>query len=95
MVQWSRSLFVKEAIISSEFPWVLLVQMAATPHVSHIQQVHIQNMAILLLVSGFAPIAAFLVSRQIVKPVSQLAHINTNLLDKLLEQAPIPGRRAR
>ena len=95
MVQWSRSLFVKEAIISSEFPWVLLVQMAATPHVSHIQQVHIQNMAILLLVSGFAPIAAFLVSRQIVKPVSQLAHINTNLLDKLLEQAPIPWAQSQ
>ncbi|HEY9654321.1 MAG TPA: GAF domain-containing protein, partial [Crinalium sp.] len=90
MVQWSRSLFVKEATISSEFPWVLLVQMAATPHVRHIEQVHIQNMAILLLMSGFAPIAAFLVSRQLVKPVSQLAHITTNLPDKLLEQAPIP-----
>ncbi|MBD2072717.1 GAF domain-containing protein [Phormidium sp. FACHB-592] len=95
MVQWSRSLFVKEATISSEFPWVLLVQMAATPHVRHIEQVHIQNMAVLLLVSGFAPIAAFLVSRQLVKPVSQLAHITTNLPDKLLEQAPIPWAQSQ
>ncbi|XHX78253.1 MAG: GAF domain-containing protein [Stenomitos frigidus ULC029] len=95
MVQWSRSLFVKEATISSDFPWLLMVQMAATPHVEHIQQVHIQNMAILLLVSGFAPLAAFLISRQIVKPVSQLAHSTTNLPDKLLEQAPIPWAQSQ
>jgi PAS domain S-box-containing protein len=89
MVQWNNSSFVKETTISSEFPWTLLVQMAAIPHVRHIEQVYTQNMAILLLVSGFAPIAAFLVSRQLVKPVSQLAHLTTNLTDKLLEQAPI------
>lgn len=89
MVQWNNSLFVKEVTISSEFPWTLLVQMAATPHVRHIEQVHAQNMAILLLVTGFAPIAAFLVSRQLVKPVSQLADVTTNLPNKLLEQTPI------
>ncbi len=89
MVKWYNSRFVKETTISPEIPWTLVVQMAAAPHVRLIQQVHTQNMAILLLISGFAPLAATWVSRQLVKPVSQLAVVTTNLPHKLLEQESI------
>ncbi|HEY9642423.1 MAG TPA: GAF domain-containing protein [Coleofasciculaceae cyanobacterium] len=90
MVQWNNSLFVKEVTISPEIPWRLIVQMAATPHVQHIETVHIRNLAILLVMSGcFAPLAALVVSRQLVQPVSQLAAVTTNLPDKLMAREPI------
>ncbi len=89
MVQWNESLFVKEVTISNKIPWRLIVQMTATPHVQRIEMVHTRSMAILLVVAGFAPIAAMFVSRQLVKPVSQLAAVTTNLPEKLLERAPI------
>lgn len=89
MVQWNHSLFVKEVTISDKMPWRLIVQMAATPHVQHIEKIHTQNMLILLVVSGFAPLVAMFVSRQLVKPIAQLATVTTNLPEKLLAQAPI------
>jgi signal transduction histidine kinase/PAS domain-containing protein len=89
MVQWQNSLFVKEFAINEKIPWTLVVQMAAISHVRQIEWVHTRNMAILLFVSGLALISATLVSRQLVKPLSQLAEVTTNLPNKLLEQKPI------
>ncbi len=89
MVQWQNSLFVKEFAINQTIPWTLVVQMAAISHVRQIEWVHTRNMAILLVVSGLALISATLVSRQLVKPLSQLAEVTTNLPNKLLEQKPI------
>ncbi|WP_016952288.1 ATP-binding protein [Anabaena sp. PCC 7108] len=89
MVQWQNSLFVKESVISEIIPWRLIVQMTAISHVRQIEWFHTRNMAILLFVSGVALISATLVSRQLVKPLSQLAEVTTNLPNKLLEQKPI------
>jgi signal transduction histidine kinase len=89
MVQWQNSLFVKQFAIDQKIPWQLLVQIAASPHVRQIEWVHTRNMAILLLVSALALIFATLVSRELVKPLLQLAEVTTNLPNKLLEQKPI------
>jgi PAS domain S-box-containing protein len=89
MVKWNNSQFVKEVAIGNDIPWTLIVQMAATPHVQHIERVHTRNMAIMLLVFSAAPLVAMVVSRQIVKPVAQLADVTTNLPHKLLEREPI------
>ncbi len=94
MVKWQNSLFVKELAIRADIPWTLIVQTAATPHVRQIEQVHTRNMSLLLLVSGLALIFATLVSRQVVKPLMQLAEVTTNLPDKLLEQEPISWIRS-
>ena len=89
MVQWQNSLFVKEFNPSQDIPWTMVIQMAATPHVQQIERIHTRNMAVLLAVSGLALISATLVSRQLVKPLTQLADITTNLPNKLLDQEPI------
>lgn len=90
MVKWQNSLFVKELEIRDDIPWTLIIQIAATPHVQQIEKVHTRNMAILLLISGIALILANLVSRQVVRPLKQLAQVTTNLPDKLLlEREPI------
>ncbi len=94
MVKWKNSLFVKELAIRADIPWTLIVQTAATPHVHQIEQVHTRNMSLLLLVSGMGLIFATLVSRQVVKPLMQLAEVTTNLPDKLMEQESIPWIRS-
>ena len=89
MVQWQNSLFVKEVMIRDDIPWTLIIQIAAKPHARQIEEVHTKNMALLLLISGSGLIFATLVSRQVVKPLLQLAEVTTNLPDKLLEREPI------
>ncbi|MBD2189618.1 sensor histidine kinase [Pseudanabaena mucicola] len=90
MVKWQNSLFVKALEIRDDIPWTLIIQIAATPHVKQIETVHTRYMAILLLISGIALISANLVSRQVVRPLKQLAEVTTNLPDKLLlEREPI------
>jgi signal transduction histidine kinase len=89
MVKWQNSLFVKEVMIRSDIPWTLIIQIVATSQVRQIEKVHTQNMILLLFVSGLALVFATLVSRQVVKPLIQLAEVTTNLPDKLLEREPI------
>ncbi|MBD1913046.1 MULTISPECIES: GAF domain-containing protein [unclassified Leptolyngbya] len=89
MVRWINSQFVQEVSMGHGLPWTLIVQMGATQHVHHIERVHTRNMAILLLVSSCAPFVSMVVSRQIVKPIAQLADVTTNLPYKLVEHEPI------
>ncbi|MBD2179128.1 GAF domain-containing protein [Pseudanabaena sp. FACHB-1998] len=89
MVQWQKSQFIKEFKLNTNFPWTMVVQIAAKPYVQQIERIHTRNMAILLSVSALALILAALVSRQIAKPLLQLAEITTNLPNKLLDQEPI------
>ncbi|NUN64456.1 GAF domain-containing protein [Pseudanabaena biceps] len=94
MVQWQKSQFVKEFKLNANFPWTMVVQIAATPYVQQIERIHTRNMAILILVSGLALILATLVSRQLTKPLLQLAAITTDLPNKLLDQEPVNWLRS-
>jgi len=89
LLQWHNSLFVKEFRPSQAIPWTMVVQMTASSHVQHIEKIHTRNMALLLMVSGLALVFATLVSSRLVKPLTQLAEITTNLPNKLLDQEPI------
>ncbi len=90
LAQWQKSLFVKESTLSPAIPWSLIIQLSATPQARQIERIHTLNLAVLLAVSGLALIAATLVSRRLVKPLTQLADITTNLPHKLFEQESIP-----
>ena len=90
LAQWQNSLFVKESTLNPSMPWTLIIQLSATPQAREIEHIHTRNMAILLVVSGLALIFATLISRRLVKPLTQLAQVTTNLPHKLLEQEPIP-----
>ncbi|MGI0484668.1 GAF domain-containing protein [Pantanalinema rosaneae CENA516] len=94
MVRWNNSVFIKAAV-DDQTGWSIIVELAATPYVQHIQQVHTRNMVLLLLICGVALVLASLVSRKIVNPIAQLAIVTTNLPHKLLEQEPIPWTPSR
>jgi PAS domain S-box-containing protein len=93
MVRWNNSFFVRETTISQDIPWSLVLEIPAKPHVRQIEQVHTRNLALLLLFSSAALIFAMLVSRRLVKPLSQLAEVTTNLPSKLLKRESISWRQ--
>ncbi|MGK7929277.1 MAG: ATP-binding protein [Spirulina sp.] len=89
MVRWTHSFFIRETVPESIDPWLLILENPAKPHVQAVERVHIQNLAILLAISGIALILATLISRQLVAPLSQLARVTTNLPDRLSEKQVI------
>ncbi|MGB3188531.1 hybrid sensor histidine kinase/response regulator [Lyngbya sp. PCC 8106] len=89
MVRWTNSFFIRETVPESITPWILILESPARPYVYAVQRIHIQALAILLAISGLALVLATLISRQLVKPLSQLTYVTTNLPDRLLEKQPI------
>lgn len=89
MQRWAQSMFVQEIDLGGSTSWTLLVELPAAPHVTAIQQVHIKNLAILLTFTTGALGLAFLLSRQLVRPVAQLARVTTNLPKHLSDQRPV------
>ncbi|MEP0872228.1 ATP-binding protein [Trichocoleus desertorum AS-A10] len=85
MVRWSNSFFVQETPIALQLPWTLIVELPAKPQVHRIEQVHTQNLTILLLISGTGLIFATLISQSLINPLSKLADVTTNLPYRLLE----------
>jgi PAS domain S-box-containing protein len=89
MVQWKKSYYVQETTLGGDIPWKVIVEIAAAPQVSYLQNIYIFDLAITLLIAGLALVSARLVSRRLVSPLAQLAQETTNLPDKILEQRPI------
>lgn len=89
MARWTKSVFVQETLLDRIANWNLIVEMPARTRVNYIQGVYSQNLALLLLVAGFALALANLLSRYFVKPLTQLAVVTTNLPNKLLERETI------
>lgn len=89
MVRWMNSFFVQETPVVPGLPWTLIVEDSATPRVRHIQSIFMRNLAIVLAIAGLALIFAVLISRQLVRPLSQLALATTNIPSKLLSGEPI------
>ncbi|QZZ20455.1 hypothetical protein J5X98_24980 [Leptothermofonsia sichuanensis E412] len=89
MVRWMNSFFVQETPVVPGLPWTLIVEDSAAPSVRHIQSIFMRNLAIVLAIAGLALIFSVLLSRQLVRPLSQLALATTNVPNKLLSGEPI------
>ncbi|MEB3280468.1 MAG: ATP-binding protein [Lyngbya sp.] len=89
MVRWTNSFFIRETVPELIAPWILVLESPAKPYVHAVQRIHIQTLAILLAISGMALVLATLISRQLVKPLSQLIDVTTNLPNRLLEKQTI------
>ncbi|NEO88425.1 MAG: response regulator [Spirulina sp. SIO3F2] len=84
MVRWTHSFFIRETALADLGNWSLVVESPAQTHVQAVERVHIQNLLILLIISGLALTLASLISRQLVRPLTQLAQVTTNLPAQLL-----------
>lgn len=84
MVRWTNSFFVQETPLPNLEGWQLLLESPARPDAQKLQQVHIKNLTILLIVSGLGLLLATWFSRRLVIPLFQLAHVTTNLPNQVL-----------
>ncbi|MDX2272638.1 MAG: ATP-binding protein [Cyanobacteriota bacterium] len=89
MVRWSNSLFVQESPIVTGLPWTLIVESPAEAEVERIVTIFSNNLEIILYVTGIGLIASALISRQLVKPLTELATATNNLPSKLSTGEPI------
>lgn len=89
MVRWMRSFFVQAVPLGSGLPWTLVAEVSATPSVRDIQKLYTRNLALILAIAVLALLFSALLSRQLVRPLAQLAAVTTNLPDKLLNRQAI------
>ncbi|GAB4475002.1 MAG: hypothetical protein OHK0037_36140 [Elainellaceae cyanobacterium] len=89
MVRWMNSFFVQEVPVATGLPWTLVVESSAQPDVRNIQSIYSRNLALLLAIALLALLISALISRRMVRPLSQLAKVTTNLPDKLFAGQPI------
>lgn len=89
MVRWMNSFFVQEVPVATGLPWTLVVESSAQPDVRNIQSIYSRNLALLLAIALLALLVSALISRRMVRPLTQLAKVTTNLPDKLLAGQPI------
>jgi signal transduction histidine kinase/CheY-like chemotaxis protein len=87
--RWSQSRFVRESALANLQDWTLVVESPALPYTERVQQEHIEELLILLLVSGVALAIAAWLSHQFVKPLLGLAQVTNNLPSQVLEQRVI------
>ena len=89
MVRWMNSFFVQELSAVAGLPWTLIVELSAKPDMLHIQSIYSRNLGIILVIAVLALIFSDRISCRLVRPLSQLATITTNLPNKLLTGRPI------
>lgn len=89
LVRWNESFFVQETLIDPQLPWTLIVEKSAKADVRAIEQRHIKNLSILMVLAAFALGFATLLSHQMVAPLHHLARVTTNLPRKVLGQESI------
>ncbi|MFB2970542.1 PAS domain S-box protein [Aerosakkonema sp. BLCC-F183] len=93
IVRWKQSFYRQETSLGENLPWQLVVEVAAAPYISELQNIYIKNLAIMLIISGFAFGSAMLVSRRLVSPLSKLATETVNLPDKIMQEERIYWRK--
>ncbi|MFH7241424.1 MAG: ATP-binding protein [Spirulina sp.] len=87
--RWSQSRFIRESALEELGGWTLVVESPALPYTERVQEEHIEELLILLLVSGIALAIAAWLSRQFVRPLIGLAQVTHNLPNQVLEQRVI------
>ncbi len=73
MARWMNSSFVRETAIAPGLPWRAIVEVSAKPDAHRIQSLYSRNLAIILAIAVLALIFSVLISRQLVRPLAQLA----------------------
>ncbi|MEC4803650.1 MAG: ATP-binding protein [Jaaginema sp. PMC 1079.18] len=86
VVRWRKSFYVQENAVGGNLPWNLEIEKASAAHLVALDGIYTKSFAILMAIAILAPLLAKPISRSLVQPLLQLAHLTHNLPDKLTEQ---------
>ncbi len=89
MTRWSKSIYFNQVRVSDDIPWQILVSIRAADYIKQLRIDYIRSLSLLLLITVLAFILAELVSDKLVHPLEKLAHITTDLPNKLIEQKQV------
>ncbi|MGL5063665.1 MAG: ATP-binding protein [Microcoleus sp.] len=93
VVRWRKSFYVYESAVVDNLPWILAIEESNASHLGVLEEIYTKSFAILMAIALLASLLAKTISSSLVKPLLQLAHLTSNLPDKLTEQqsVQIPG----
>jgi signal transduction histidine kinase len=89
MIRWKNSFYVQRTPTSNELPWTVIVEAPTQPHFDYLQNLYINSLAIMLVITVLALLLANMISYWLAKPLWRLAVVTTDVPDKLLDQKAI------
>ncbi|MGF1459568.1 MAG: ATP-binding protein [Leptolyngbyaceae cyanobacterium] len=85
--RWKQSAYVYSTPLSNEETgWTLMVESPAAPYFDELQIFYIQRISLTLAIVFASILVSYLISRQLAQPIYQLAHVTTDLPNRLSEQ---------
>ena len=86
MTRWRKSYYIQQGLLDNTIPWNLVVRLSPVPHIDNLENLYIYILAIVLLIILPATIVANAISLRLVKPISKLIQLTTNLQQNLSAQ---------
>jgi diguanylate cyclase (GGDEF)-like protein/PAS domain S-box-containing protein len=89
MARWKNSFYVQETTIA-KMAWKLILETPVAPLQNRLYTIYIYNLGLMAAMAALALLIAALFSRWLVRPLTGLAQVTSNLPDKLLAHQDIP-----
>jgi len=87
MTRWRKSYYMQQSLLDNAIPWNLVVRISPFPYIDNLENLYIYILAIVLLIILPATIVANAISFRLVKPISKLIQLTTNLQQNLSTQS--------
>ena len=88
MTRWKNSFYVQETIVAN-LPWKLIVEAPVAPLQRRLYMTYVHNLSIMVGMAVLALLIAMIFSRWLVRPLTGLAQVTSNLPGKLLTHQAI------
>lgn len=88
-IRWLNSHFIQEQTIVPGLSWTLIAEKSAAANTRLIQQIYTHNLTLIFGITILALCLSIVLSRWLVRPLSQLAGVTTNLPQRLADREPI------
>ncbi len=89
MVRWQKSFYIHQKPIGDHLPWNLVLKVSAATQIDYLQNIYIKQLAVMLLIGILGIGLATILSQRLVKPLTHLKRVTSNLPHKLLEEREI------
>ncbi|MBE9169460.1 PAS domain S-box protein [Pleurocapsales cyanobacterium LEGE 06147] len=95
MVRWQNSFFLQRQSLDWDLPLTLVIETPAAPYIKFLQEMYVFALVKILSIALLALFFSYLLSRQLVNPLSSLRIVTSDLPNKLSENKHISWPRSR
>jgi hypothetical protein len=94
MTRWKNSFYVQETTIAN-LPWKLIMEAPLAPLQKRLYTTYVHNLGIMAVMAALALIIALIFSRWLVRPLTGLARVTSNLPENSWRTRTSCGRKVR